>query len=513
MSVVRKFFDEKTKFVFLSSVVMMLIAHGFCFANLMYAHDSTWFYVFDGMDKVELGRWLYPVVVRWRLFATPWLMGVVSVLFASLAVVLVMKLLRFSKMQGVCVAIVFTTNITLTSLFGTYIYDADADCLALMLACFTVYAFVKLPPKINLPVAIVSLVGCLALYQTYMGVTIGLFLIVLVIESSKAVDWEGVWKAFLLGVKELLIIVLSMLLYVVGMNFAAKYYGVELSMGYNGAGRLGTMTIKDFLIQIPYAIHYYFEKLFKETAYNDSLVVAINFVMVVLLVTVFGLYVIKCKKFKGALTLIIPSMVLFPLGVNIIYVVSKGMMHDLMIFAFNLSYLLPFVFLNILNQKGKESGCIRKRGFYQTAVNLALVCIFVLGMHNVVYANGNYVYRKLVYDNSLLHAQTMWEDINSLEGYKEGETEVVFVGETGNSVVTYNSPVREQYYEITGGAASSYTYGDTINNFYNVILGRKMKIVNNIDLSNNEDVKNMPVYPTQGYCKMIGGRVVVKLSN
>lgn len=38
-----KILDRPTVFIFLSSVVIMLIAHGFCFMNLMFSHDSLAF--------------------------------------------------------------------------------------------------------------------------------------------------------------------------------------------------------------------------------------------------------------------------------------------------------------------------------------------------------------------------------------------------------------------------------------------------------------------------------------
>lgn len=67
-------FDETSKFIFLSTIVVMILAHGFCFANLMYSHDSLGFFNTEGLGKVGLGCWLYPTLVQRRFIATPWLM-------------------------------------------------------------------------------------------------------------------------------------------------------------------------------------------------------------------------------------------------------------------------------------------------------------------------------------------------------------------------------------------------------------------------------------------------------
>lgn len=40
MKKLNEFFDETGRFIFVSSVIVMILAHGFCFMNLMYSHDS-----------------------------------------------------------------------------------------------------------------------------------------------------------------------------------------------------------------------------------------------------------------------------------------------------------------------------------------------------------------------------------------------------------------------------------------------------------------------------------------
>ena len=131
----KEFFDEDSKFIFASTVIVMLITHGFCFLNIMYAHDSLRFSEDGDTGKVALGRWLYPFFVSARHTATPWIMGVMSIIYISMAVVLVTKLFELSRIQGVGVAILFGTNVALTGLFCSYIHDADADCMSIFLAC------------------------------------------------------------------------------------------------------------------------------------------------------------------------------------------------------------------------------------------------------------------------------------------------------------------------------------------------------------------------------------------
>ncbi len=517
MNKILSFFDEKARFAFLSSVVMMILAHGFCFMNIMYTHDSLSFYESTGVGKVGLGRWLYPFFVEGRLVATPWLMGSLSILFVSLSVVIVTKLFDFNRIQGICVAILFTTNITLTSLFYTYIFDADADCFALLLACFAVYASKYFPKAINIVIPAMAIVLCLALYQAYICVAIGLFLLLLIYDSKEVSNWKDVLKLFLFAVKELVILILATVVYVPLMHTAAKHYGVELSNDYNGAGQLSSLTLQDVLEAFPKAYIYFRDTFFSATAYNTNTMIKINWLMIVILVISFILFALEHRKFMGGFVLVIPCVLLMPLALNAIFLVSFGTMHNLMIFAFNIAFLLPIVFIRITPEIQLKYGNLSKGLKYiKDGISaLAVIAIIAIGVKNVIYDNGAYVYKKLVYDNTALHAQTIWKDIYSTEGFIDGQTQIVLMGSFDSSKAGYYSPVGERYDGcLTGTAHTAITYDGRAGAFYYGILGRSgMNLAyNDADISQNEEYLNMPAYPKNGYCKMIGDRIVIKMN-
>ena len=511
------FFDDNTKFTFASSIIVMLMAHGFCFMNLMYSHDSLYFANTSGLGKVGLGRWLYPFFVHRRLMATPWMMGLFSILYVSLAVVLVAKVFDLSKMQGLSVGILFASNVTLTALFCTYINDADADCFGLLLACFAVYAFKKFPRIIRIVVPIVSLSLCLALYQAYICVAVGLFLILLICESSDSNNWKDVFNVFLTAIKELMVLLFGAALYIPLMHAASKHYGIELSTAYNGPGKLSSLKLSDVINDIPVAYSYFRDTFFNITEYNTISVVRTNWLMLILLLISLVIYVYCHREFLGSLVIVIPCLLIMPLGLNAIHLVSFGTMHQLMIFAFCIIYLLPQIISNKLLCNSLENVNIHKViSHLGNAVGIvSFLAIVYIGYSNIVYSNGAYVYKKLVYDNTELHAQTIWKDINSIDGYNEGETQVVFMGEFSSSKVAYSSSVGTRYLNVlTGASNTGITYPGTANYFYYNILGRGLKIVHNdAELLENPEYTEMPAYPKEGYCKMIGDRVVVRLQN
>lgn len=216
--------------------------------------------------------------------------------------------------------------------------------------------------------------------------------------------------------------------------------------------------------------------------------------------------------------LIALTCVLFlPLALNTIYIVSDGVIHYLMTFAINLFFLLPLVFFNVTEEVEKSDKKIVK--FYNIMRNsvfiLSSVIILIIGLQNIVYSNGAYVYKKLVYDNTVLHAHSIWRDINSIKEYNEGETKVIIMGNFEDSKAAYHSPIEKRYYgQMIGMRNSAITYDLVTYTFYNGIMGKRLNIDSNVqDVFEWEEFKEMPCYPKQGYCKMIGDAVVVKLSD
>ncbi len=517
MEKVKKFFDDTSRFIFVSSVVIMIIAHGFCFMNIMFSHDSLSFAEIDGLDKVGLGRWLYPFLAHRRLIATPWLMGALSIFYVSLAVVLVSKVLELSRLQGMCVAILFGTNVTLTSLFCTYVFDADADCLGLLFACIAVYSFRKFPKILNIVIPVISVVICLALYQAYICVAIGLYILILIKDAMNSESWNDILKVFICGIKELSTLLLGIIVYIPLMHAAAGHYGVELSNEYNGAGNLSSLTAAGVINDIPVSYEYFRDYFFSITEYNSLSMVRVSWLIAILIVISVVYYILKHRKFLGSLVIVIPCLIIFPLGLNAIHLVSFGLIHQLMIFAFCLVYMLPIVIVDISQEKDDGDQAIDKVLSYskKAVYAITVIAIVYIGFSNIVYSNGAYLYKKLVYDNTALHAQTIWKDINCIDGYNEGVTEVVFMGDFSASKIAYKGIVGDRYFNVlTGAGNSSITYPKTANAFFYNILGRDLIIVHDdAGLADNTDYIEMPAYPRDGYCKMIGDRVVVKLQN
>ena len=185
-----------------------LLAHGYAFTNFTVSHDSLNEMFLSGdiryaagsvADwKISLGRFLYPAyrTVFSGGAGTPWLSGVLSLVWVSLAVYLVSRL--FSVDNALLLAVIgalFVTNVSYSALAATYIYDLDGDMLAMLLAVCAAYLLLRGTLR-RRALAVIPIVCSLALYQAMISVTVSLVMIACILrllesESAKAVFFDG----------------------------------------------------------------------------------------------------------------------------------------------------------------------------------------------------------------------------------------------------------------------------------------------------------------------------------
>ena len=499
---------KEDRFYFFLTFCLMFLIHGFCFTNLMYSHDSLFFYDTQSLWKIGIGRWLYPLVIRIRQFAAPWSVGLISSFFVAVSVVLVIRILELPRRsQNTSISILFAANITLVSLFCTFIFDGDADCIALFSACFAVFAFQYFPKYINLAAAVISLVISLALYQAYITVAIGLFLFLVMKKVYRAMDREAVIDTLKYGLKEIAVLFAAAVIYLIIMILLAKVTGVGFYDDYNSPAKVLNLTPVTVLELIPKCYGYFFSFFFRSDQFNNVFISIVNMVYFLFIAWVLLRAVIRSKReYAGRLFILIPCIVILPLGLNAFYVPASGEVHELMVYSFCLVYFLPFLFAEELE--------IPAKGNLQKALSIVPhVLIALLGLHVFVYGSGAYTYKKLVYDSSMEHAQIIWKDLMNLDGYEEGKTEVYFVGHFWASNTSYRNEIEKRYLTILNSTyPSSISYAGSIDRYFYGILGKNVNVVTGLgSLKRYPEVQAMPAYPLKGYCKMIGGTAVVKL--
>ena len=500
-----KAFDwPRLKLCFAATALCMLLAHGFAWFNLFPSHDGT-IVVFDAdVVMLQLGRWvelLYFRFIRGRV-NNPWLNGAFTVFWTSLAMYLASTLLQLGRKATAALCAVFSTAVSVTLLYATYYDKTDLYTCAIFLAFLGVYA-VRRCRRPWLGVALCG--GCLCLsmglYQGYIEFAIGLFLLCLLRDClTRDLPWADYLRR---GFTAVAVLLLGGVLYAVSMKAVLAYKHLELIDSYNGLQQMGRSGPMVWLSRLPGAYKQVFATLLGYDVWNNRgmrLATALC-----LLLALACLVLALRRKPRRVLAQTAILLVLLPLGLNVVHLLSEQAPTLLMLYPVYLMYALVL----LLTETDTAP---------RSAAWLACALCAFLTLENVIYANGAYTYRKLVYENTRSQVYTIMAKVQDLPGYVEGETPVVFSGDFTDSNFTYHNDLLRQYEEgDTGLSGSAITYDGTIKWWFANIMGSGARVVNTqaeLDAwAENPAVQAMPSYPASGCIAMADGAAVVKLSD
>lgn len=500
---------------FASAFLFGLIAHGYCYFNLTYSHDSLLVYQHsDTVDQISLGRVLLPAYLRLRGdFYAPWLVGALSLAFLGIAVYFTVRLLGLKNKVHIClVSGVLATSVSLTLTNATYLKDADVYMLSLLLAAGAAYLCSK-PPHGWL-LAAVPLCMSIGLYQAFFQVAVFLAMVLVV---KRILERSNVKEVLLTSVKAVAFLVLGLVLYYILLQIVLRATGIPLANSYNGLSQVGKFGSLSAVLQLlgnayAYPIAY---SLAPET-FNSGTAAVLNVLLLVLSAALLA-WLAWVRRVRGwNLALLAADVLLMPFGMNVIYFISQGMVHLLMVFSFFFSYAFSAMLLEMFledtaRSEGKPVWLLRR------ALQWTVPCILgVLIFNSVVYANQAYLKKDLEYQATLSVMTRVVDRIEQTEGYAAGETPVVLVGSLAESRV---SMPREGLRELSSGTGLAWTYSVTYDLTYRWYFDRILAYPINLlgsgdaqEWARRSEVAEMPAFPDAGSCRMVDGVVVVRLS-
>lgn len=497
-------------FALIAVFIWGLAAHGYGFLNNSFSHDSLT--EFDGADwsntwKIKLGRFVIPfyrAVFRTEL-TLPWLIGLLSLLWIGLAVFLVGKLFKMeSKALVFATAGIFTVNLTAAATASTYLHDFDCDMFALLCAVGAVSCWDSGNIRNLLPgAALVAL--SLGIYQSFLSVTI---VLVMFISIFALFDGETFRNVLLRGMKAIGMLLLGCVVYYLMMQLVLAATGISLSSG-------GTNSLDQALKLTPYSllrltVYAYFDCaawLWNPFSVYPELV-ANGITVLLLAVTAACAVVGLCRKQMGWLEKLL-CLVLFgllPLGMNLMYVLTGGAVHYLMVYAVWLFYLLSLLMARWLGEQTKKLKWLDWG---------TLLLVFLLMYGNVQTANALYLKKDMEQDAFHSMMTRIVYRMEDCDGYVSGETPVVFVGRPEQ--LQEAMPGFEKYTGITG--QHQVETADTrieyrIRRYFRYILGAKDVMAEEAvwnAMQNDPRVTAMPRYPQDGCTAILDGVLVVKL--
>ena len=488
-----------------STFALSFICHGYRYLNLLFSGDATLIsQTGEELYQISLGRFLQPI--WWRIrgpIVAPFLIGLFTICFLSISAYILSELLQLkSPLSIVLICGLLTSHETIGIANATYLSWSDVYTVSLF--------FSLLGAKLSLSKGHVFLLTplcyiiSLGLYQSYITCAATIIVIVLLcdcLENRKTVP--EIWA---LGLRSCLLLFFSLLFYALVLKTVLLACAVTASTDYNGVGRVGLVSIKEFLPLIKDAYLTPIRFLFNPSDraimpwHISCIPVWINCLF---LGFILALVLLSRLDKKSALTACFLLSAL-PLAANFVMIISKGVLNGLMIYAWSFLYLIPIALT--------DNNRIPFQIYFQKP---ALILASLLILMNSINCNQLYIKRDLEFSATQSAFTRILGRMETTESYIPGVTPVVVSGMLPSSTLSMN---RNGFDNISKLQGMRYTYSaayETSEYWYlTMILGAKINLV-----SHEERVRlireyrvdeEMERYPADSSIQMVDGKLFIR---
>ncbi len=566
---------ERGILVILSTLFWYLFAHGYRMSNNLFSHDSLLeIYQDDSAWQIALGRFMHPFLIFLRGgIESPWLITMGSLLFLVLGIYLLTDLLQFQKCSSIILtAGVLTCNVAITCTNASFLQCSDFYSLAFALSvlgpwllCYGTKVVPKLTPEkapttcphpvriiVSAILGILAMTVSMGIYQSYICVSIGIFMLLILRSLCRREQISYILKKALhYGIY----LIVSALLYLALWKIFQKAFGIWTSDSYNGLSSVGDFSDHSLFGIIKYSYIRFFDYFWNPALFQTMVfrgrslsfvwLYVLRLIFVCLIVYLLGQMILGLLQNNSNTTLDINNssakknnshrskgngsymllslliILLLPLGLNFVCVLSKGMEHTLMVFAFSMLYVYVLWIYEenhvITVSKNSLNASPKAVKFQKSSKLRADILRYFLGFSllaiiwvNVVFANQVYLKKSLQEKAAESLMTRIVSSMESFEGYEPGVTPVAFSGYFENSPYLRFLPGFEDL--------TPYGMGNTILTYMGTdyaFLRYELNVpINETRVyADTPEVKAMPCYPLEGSIAYVDDVLVIKISD
>lgn len=509
-----EWFKGTGRTVFFTALVAGVAAHFLLLVYGLMSQDGLVYSIryFASDWEISLGRWgQIPVTNARAGYAVSYLSASLSLLYIALSSVFITAALELRTrlsaiLTGIAVAIA-------PSVVATLLYEnlSDSHSLALLFGCMGGY-FITRKKKgfLYLIPGIICMIASLSIYQSFIGFSLGLLLLVTVIRLLCGRDpWTEYAKTFVKGflsgiVAFVLYTILTKLFQALSGNGMSTYYGVSDL----GIGKI----ITSFPSSIVAAYKAFFQYFIRDTIlYNTPWRRHYFYMVFFAAAIILGIVILiqrRIYKEPGRLIVLIVLTMLLPGGFNLIQLIVPDSEIYIMT-SMQMVLMLPFV-LALCENAG--NGLLRSILQWVPV----LLMIPILGTY---YFSDILSYKTLkeTTDQGIYGAERVLSRMEDTEGYEKGMP-VAFDG----WFFDVNYPRDHSYWEYSIGNIvvnnqTHMNYGAMIESVRKVYLenfGVEMNIVDPatyLKITDSKEFREMDEFPGENSVKIIDGVMVVKM--
>lgn len=487
--------------LFLGSFLLALLVHLYIFTHKLLNLDDVG-YLFGNPDfALSSGRWLLsPVSSLGAYCSSPWVNGLLGACFLALGVVFTEKALGLTHGLSMGLTALVLTAFPTVALTYSYMFSAFQYLLSLALAAAGACLIAR-PGRIALMGGVLCVTLSMGCYQAYFCYAATLLLLVLILRVCGRPGRGEVAAAL----RFLSALALAMLLYFLILRLCLALTGTSLTP-YQGIDQMGKVTPAVLLTRIGTAYREYFAFFRNEWQVFHRVFVVLSRLSMVLGVLGLAWAAWRARLWQRpcSLVLLVAAAVLFPLSSALIFVMTGGAVHMLMVYPLALTLCLPGLLADRLPLPRSPSLRRAALGLTGSLLAVQLLC----GFECCLVTNHAYLALDLSHQAITAYYNRLLTRMEETEGY----TSLTPVAMIGQHQMEQVLPVSGLYGSLTGKEALN-MYNWPMAFWY--YLGAQTVPAHSDQvraLEASPEVQAMPSYPAPGSLDMMDGILVVKLS-
>lgn len=502
--------NKESKITFFSTAIITLLVHLFAFTNVLPTHDSV--YIFYGNSDMTIsGRWFLGFANGISsYFDIPWLIGIISTVYIALTAVIIVDIFKVKNpIVMVILGGLLSAFPAITKTFQ-YSFTADGYILSMLLAATTVWlsVFERRKP-IHLILAVITICLSCAIYQSYVSFALLLMLCYFIYEVLE--NRHSTKELWFFVLKQIGIYGFGMALYYAIWRICLLVKNIE-AIDYQGISDMQNLG-SFFEVSIPFRLLdgtiksiKMFSKTFFERSLNDdvSLYAIFNIVFLVISLVILVIAFIKSGLYRRKIQcfMAICAILLFIPCAHIWFYATLDVWYYLLM---EQPICVLYLFVVILCERWLT---IKLKNI--TALFFALMIA-----NNAIIGNISYIFMHRSYEHSYANGLEM---VLRIRDFEDSYEDVAFIGHVPDAMVRdMEETARDQVYLI-----SAYQYTNLLFNHEHASLflentfhvdyifadGQRLQ-----ELSENEIVNEMGVWPSKNSIKVIDDTLVIKLSD
>lgn len=325
----------------------------------------------------------------------------------------------------------------------------------------------------------------------------------------------GVLRVSVQCLKAAILALLGMALYAIAWKYVLHATGISPETGYNGLTGVGNYEGMPILGLLKGTWAYPFQYLMKIRSRNYWLALVPRIIVLAYACCAVVYALVRQRRSMFEILTVAVVMLMLPAGMNCMYFVSKGLIHDLIVYSY--CFADVFAIASVEHAAGLthwESQSVAAKRLKKYVIGVVPLMFCIMFFDKTLYANQIYLKKDLEYDSTLSVMTRVIDRLEQLDGYQAGRTPVVLCGELEDSSINRDSRAFAGVKNVTGlGSNYAITYESTYWWYLEDVMGYSIvKYERAEEIQELSQVQNMPAFPENGCVKMVNDIAVVKLS-